>query len=235
MAIHPDPRKGPVDRTPPTGRLTVTPGGSVRRRSTAEITRDEAPRARSVGGVSDDGWGGDALYETERLVLRPYRRADLDAFAAMNLDPDVMRYLGGPQSRDVTEAKMLAANADVRAGGTAMVAVERKEDGAFLGAVGLSVVPWYPDQLQLGWRLGPVHWGKGYATEAAERWLAHGFEVEGRDEIHAMADVPNRASRAVMERLGMRWVHDADHDDGDEPFRAALYVIRRGEWRARTV
>lgn len=47
-----------------------------------------------------------------------------------------------------------------------------------------------------------------------------------------MADVPNRASRAVMERLGMHWVHDADHDD--EHFRTALYVITVGEWRGRS-
>lgn len=180
-----------------------------------------------------DGWGGEVLFETERLVLRTFRRADLEPAAAINADPEVMRYLGGPLSTAVTEARMLDANAAVRAGGTAMQAVERKDDGAFVGMVGLSVVPWYPDQLQLGWRLATAHHRRGYATEAAERWLAHGFEDVGRTEVHAMADVPNRASIAVMERLGMRWVHDADHVDGDEEFRASLYVITIDEWRGR--
>lgn len=180
-----------------------------------------------------DGWGGDVIYETERLVLRTFRREDLAPAAAINADPEVMRYLGGPLTREVTEERMLDANAAVRAGRTAMQAVERREDGAFLGMVGLSVVSWYPDQLQLGWRLGPQHQGQGYATEAAARWLAHGFDVVGRDEVHAMADVPNLASIAVMERLGMRWVHDADHVDGDEEFRASLYVITADEWRGR--
>lgn len=181
--------------------------------------------------MSDDGWGGDTLFETERLVLRTFRREDLEPAVAMNLDPEVMRYLGGPQAAEVTEARMLDANAAVRAGGTAMQAVERRDDGAFVGMVGLSVVPWYPDQLQLGWRLRPEHHGRGYATEAAERWLAHGFEDVGREEIHAMADVPNRASIAVMERLGLHWVHDADHTQDDEHFRASLYVITADEWR----
>lgn len=186
-----------------------------------------------IGSRPDpDGWGGEVLFETERLVLRTFRREDLERAAAINADPEVMRYLGGPLSREVTEERMLDANAAVRAGRTAMQAVERRDDGAFLGMVGLSVVPWYPDQLQLGWRLAPAHHGQGYATEAAERWLAHGFEDVGRTEIHAMADVPNRASISVMERLGMRWVHDADHVDGDEEFRASLYVITVDEWQA---
>lgn len=197
--------------------------------------RSYGDERRSINGVSEAGWGGEARFETERLVLRPYRQEDLEPFAAMNLDPEVMRYLGGPQPRAVTEERMLLANAEVRAGRTAMLAVERKADGVFLGAVGLSVVPWYPDQLQLGWRLAPAFHGQGYASEAAEHWLAHGFEGVGRAEIHAMADVPNRASIAVMERLGMRWVHDADHVDTDsgEEFRASLYVITLEEWRAR--
>lgn len=122
--------------------------------------------------MGDDGWGGEVLFETERLVLRTFRREDLEPAAAMNADPDVMRYLGGPLRREVTEARMLEANAAVRAGRSAMQAVERREDGAFLGMVGLSVVHWYPDQLQLGWRLAPAFHGKGFATEAAERWLA---------------------------------------------------------------
>lgn len=185
--------------------------------------------------MSEEGWGGEALFETERLVLRTFRRDDLEPAAAINADPEVMRYLGGPVSRAATEERMLEANAAVRAGRTAMQAVERREDGTFVGMVGLSVVPWYPDQLQLGWRLAPAFHGQGYATEAAERWLAHGFEDVGRDEVHAMADVPNRASIAVMERLGMHWVHDADHVDRDsgEEFRASLYVITLEEWRAR--
>ena len=73
-----------------------------------------------------------------------------------------------------------------------MQAVERRDDGAFLGMVGLGGPVVSRPTAALATGAGPPR--AGYATEAAERWLAHGFEDVGRTEIHAMADVPNRAS-----------------------------------------
>ena len=180
---------------------------------------------------SADPWGGPPVMETERLVLRPYRREDVSIYAAISADPEVMRYLGGPKDPAYTEEQMAGSNDDLRRTGAGMVAVERREDGAFLGGVGLSVVPWYPDDLQLGWRLVPAHWGHGYATEAARAWLAHGVEVLGRDRITAMADVPNRRSLAVMERLGMARLHEVDLTEDGERFRVAVYGLTAAAWR----
>ncbi len=185
--------------------------------------------------VTDDEptapWGGDPIMETERLILRPYYREDVATYAAISADPEVMRYLGGPRDPAYTEEQMAGSNADLRRSGAGMVAVERRDDGQFLGAVGLSVVPWYPDDLQLGWRLVPEHWGHGYATEAARAWLAYGFEVLGRDRITAMADVPNLRSLAVMERLGMSRLHEADLTEDGTRFRVAVHGLTVEEWR----
>lgn len=170
--------------------------------------------------------------ETERLILRPYRREDVAIYAAISADPEVMRYLGGRKDPAYTEEQMAGSNDDLRRTGAGMVAVERRADGQFLGGVGLSVVPWYPDDLQLGWRLVPDHWGNGHATEAARGWLTYGFETLGRDRITAMADVPNRRSLAVMERLGMTRLHEVDLTEDGERFRVAVYELTVDAWRA---
>ena len=198
------------------------------------MTDHDPTSAAAVGpDASADSWGGPPVMETERLVLRPFRREDVVLYAAISADPEVMRYLGGPRDPAYTEEQMADSNGTLRRTGAGMVAVERRDDGAFVGAVGLSVVPWFPDDLQLGWRLVPQHWGHGYATEAARAWLAHGFEVLGWDRLTAMADVPNLRSLAVMERLGMRRLHEVDLTEDGERFRVALHELTRDDWRAQ--
>lgn len=192
---------------------------------------DCAPEPTSATTSTTSAWGGGPIMETERLALRPFRREDVALYAAISADPEVMRYLGGPRDQAYTEAQMAGSNDTLRRTGAGMVAVERREDGQFLGAVGLSVVPWYPEDLQLGWRLGPDHWGRGYATEAARAWLAHGFEALGWNRLTAMADVPNRRSLAVMERLGMRRIHEVDLTEDGERFRVAVHELTVETWR----
>jgi RimJ/RimL family protein N-acetyltransferase len=64
--------------------------------------------------------------------------------------------------------------------------------------------------VEVGWRLAAEHWGHGYATEGARAALQFGFERAALREIVSFAACENRASRAVMERLGM--VHDPRDD-----------------------
>jgi ribosomal-protein-alanine N-acetyltransferase len=88
--------------------------------------------------------------------------------------------------------------------------------------------------VEVGWRLSREHWGKGYATEAASKALAHGFGALGLAEIVSFTAVTNQRSRRVMEKLGM--THDPN-DDFEHPAlppghplrRHVLYRIRREE------
>lgn len=180
--------------------------------------------------MSEAGWGGDPILTTERLILRPFRREDVPRYQAICADPKVMEFLGGVWTPAYTEAVMAGANCDARSG-DGMVAIEREADGAFVGAAGLSVEQWYPDDIQVGWRLVPAYWGQGYATEAGRAWLGYGFDALGRDRIIAMADVPNHRSIAVMQRLGMVFDHEARLRDGEAEFDAAIYAITRATWR----
>lgn len=153
---------------------------------------------------------------TERLILRPFRASDLQPYAAMNADPDVMRYLGGPISRAETECQMILANLTWSKSHLGKIAIAHRTDGAFLGMCGLSFEHWYPDDLELGWRLAPPYWRKGFATEAAFAWLDYSYATLKAHRIISITDVPNQRSIAVMERIGMIFDHAKTLDaDGD--------------------
>ena len=110
-----------------------------------------------------------------------------------------------------------------------MLAVERREDGAFLGICGLSYEQWYPDDLQIGWRLFQHYWGFGYAYEAARVWRDHAFN-QGAPRLISISDVPNTRSHQLMQRLGMWHDHTATLDDDGETFDAHIYALSREDW-----
>jgi len=113
---------------------------------------------------------------TDRLLLRAWRDDDLAPFAALNADPEVMRYLPAKLERadsDAVAARIRARFDDDEVG---LWAVETA--GEFIGFTGLSRVtaaaPFAP-AVEIGWRLARAAWGHGYATEAARAALADGF------------------------------------------------------------
>ena len=177
-------------------------------------------------------WSDRVMFTTRRLTLRTFRADDLPVYQALGDDPLVMQYLGGLWSHQRTEEAARGANQSLVAQGYGMLAVERRDDGRFLGISGLSVEHWYPQDLQVGWRFFPQFWGFGYASEAATAWLDHGFGPLQRKRIISMADVPNLRSIAVMRRLGMSFDHEARLRDGDEEFDAAIYTLAAERWRA---
>jgi RimJ/RimL family protein N-acetyltransferase len=168
---------------------------------------------------------------TERLVLRPFREGDLDGWAALNADPKVIEFLGPPLSREDSDRTAWAINASYAANGFGFLAVERRSDGAFLGAAGLSREKWYPDDLEIGWRLAPEYWEHGYATEAAASWLDYAFGEAGLPRVIAVTDTPNVRSIAVMRRLGMSFDHEAVLEDDGVPFDATIYALKAEAWR----
>ena len=168
---------------------------------------------------------------TERLVLRPFRESDLDPWAALNADPEVTEFLGPPLTREDSDRIAVAVNASYDKNGYGFVAVERRSDGAFLGAAGLSREEWYPDDLEIGWRLAREYWGHGYATEAAASWLDYAFREAGLPRVIAVTDTPNVRSIAVMRRLGMSFDHKAVLTEDGVPFDATVYSLTAAAWR----
>lgn len=182
--------------------------------------------------AGDPLWDGRTIIETDRLRLRGFRESDLPEFAALHTNLDVMQYLGGkPLDRTVTDGIAAGAQRSFAATGVGKIAVERRADGAFLGMAGLSVEEWYPDDLEVGWRLARQYWGQGYASEAGAAWVRHAFEVLQARRVISVTDVPNRRSIAVMKRIGLSFDHLAELSDPDGTFAAVVYSISAEAWR----
>jgi RimJ/RimL family protein N-acetyltransferase len=169
---------------------------------------------------------------TPRLLLREWRDEDAEPFAAMSADPEVLRYLPAPDEGWVARQRTHFAEH-----GFGNFVVELPGEASFIGVVGLNHVRWtlaFTPAVEAAWRLAPAYWGKGYALEAARAALDDGFGRIGLEEIVAYTVPANRASRQVMERLGMTRdpAEDFDHPsrpDGDPLRRHVLYRLRRQE------
>ena len=177
-------------------------------------------------------WNGTVVVTTPRLLLRTFRLDDLPLYAALNADPEVVRYLGGvPLTREHSDGIAEWAQEHYAEEGIGLLAVERREDGAFLGMCGLHHQQSFPDDVEVGWRLAREHWGHGYATEAATGWLDHGFGKLDLARVISITDPPNVRSLAVMRRLGMVFDREAEVEDEGAIFQAVVYSITAEQWR----
>ncbi|SMF13092.1 ribosomal-protein-alanine N-acetyltransferase [Tistlia consotensis] len=178
------------------------------------------------------------ILTTARLCLRPWRPADRLPFAALNADPEVMRFFPGTLERRSSDALAERIEGHFAEHGFGLWAVEVLGGPAFVGFVGLSVPRFeshFTPCVEIGWRLAAEQWGKGYATEAARAALAQGFGPLGLAEIVSFTVLDNGRSRAVMERLGMtrRPEEDFEHPSlpaGHALRRHVLYRLRRSDW-----
>jgi RimJ/RimL family protein N-acetyltransferase len=164
---------------------------------------------------------------TSRLLLRPWRDADIAAFVELSADPAVMEYLSPPDQSWTARARAHWAEH-----GFGQWVVEISGEVPFIGVVGLNRVTFeapFTPAVEVAWRLARAYWGRGYATEAARAALDYGFEELGLTEIVAQTVPANQRSRGVMERLGMTRLpeDDFDHPRVEGPLkRHVLYRLR---------
>ena len=184
---------------------------------------------------------GTANILTDRLVLRGWVSDDREPFAVMNADPKVMEHFPSVLNRGESDELVDRVVEDFEAHGFGLWALEVRENGRFIGFTGLSVPAFeasFTPAVEVGWRLAPGTWGKGYATEAATAALEFAFSRAGLEEVVSFTSVENTRSHTVMQRLGMP--HD-QNDDFEHPrievgqrLRAhVVYRISRPGWRAR--
>lgn len=152
------------------------------------------------------------ILETERLVLRPFRQADIDAYAELCADPMVMKFLnatGSPISRADAwrQIAVYLGHWELRGFGT--WAVEERATGEFVGRVGLHYPEGWPDR-ELGWTIATRFWGKGYASEAARAAIAHAFDTLGWTHLVSLIHPDNHRSARLTERLGYHIAGTAD-------------------------
>lgn len=164
---------------------------------------------------------------TDRLLLRRWRPEDREPFAALNADPQVMEYFPNPLSREESDATADRIEAHFQKHGYGFCAVEIPGVASFAGLIGLCVprfeAPFMP-AIEIGWRLAPEHWGRGYAAEGARAALAFGFKTLQLKEILSMTVPANWRSRRVMENIGMT---HCPGDDFDHPLLPEGHRLRR--------
>ncbi len=166
--------------------------------------------------------------ETDRLRLRPFASTDLDALANILARPDVMQYLDEePLTRNEVAhivERRVQQNHLTDQGDTLWLAVELKATGDMIGTVYLVWLSQEHSQGEVGYRLHPDHWGRGYASEAVCEILAYGFRVLELHRVVGICDDRNEPSRRLLTRIGMRQ---------EAHFREIEWV--KGEWRSQLV
>ena len=181
-----------------------------------------------------------ATLRTERLVLRPWRKSDLEPFAALNADHVVMEHFAHPLTAAETADFVSRIEDRFATSGWGLWAVEVTDRAPFIGYVGLWPADHVePGAVEVGWRLAHGAWGHGYAPEAAAEVLRFGFEDVGLEEIVSFTTTDNANSRRVMEKIGLHREpsRDFDHprvDPGRHPHlvRHIFHALGRDEWLA---
>lgn len=183
----------------------------------------------SASGPTTDPPAAPTELRTERLLLRGWRAEDREPFAAMNADPEVMRWIGsGVLTRVASDEMRARLRREWSRARHGLWAVQRADDGELLGFCGLTRPAWggvgVRDEIEVGWRLRREAWGHGYATEAARAALDVAWGPLGLGRAIALVHPDNHRSLAVAERLGMRVSGTTIHP----PTRWRVLVLRLG-------
>ena len=170
---------------------------------------------------------GGVTLQTERLILRLFREADLDAYAEMSGDAEVMRYLGSglPLTRAEAWRSMALMLGHWQLRGYGLWAVEERASGAMVGRIGC----WNPEGwpgLEVGWTLRRRYWGRGFATEGARAALGYAFTQLGCRHVISLIRPANAASIRVAERLGECLEGRTEINDHE----TLVYGIGREDW-----
>jgi RimJ/RimL family protein N-acetyltransferase len=154
----------------------------------------------------------------------------------MNADPVVMRYFAGPFTRERSDLDIDRYLAAFDREGFSFFAANQRDTGDFIGTIGLQtmrdIVPNLPQPaVEIGWRLAQSAQGQGLATEGARAIVDFAFNKLSLNEVVAITALPNRASRHVMEKLGMTHRPELDFDHprvpaGHQYERHTLYSLR---------
>jgi RimJ/RimL family protein N-acetyltransferase len=155
------------------------------------------------------------MIETERLVLRPWTAADRPVLGALVNTPAMTAHLGGVRSEAEIDAMLERRMCDQARHGHCYWAAELRDGGALIGSCGIRKADDYPGapvegMPEIGWRVGELYWGQGFAREAAEASIAWGWAHLATDSIGAWTTAPNQASWGLMRRLGMERRADLD-------------------------
>jgi RimJ/RimL family protein N-acetyltransferase len=172
------------------------------------------------------------ILHSARLRFEPMSEAHYDGLRVLNADPEVMRYITGqPETAEETRASIARVSARWETQGYSWWSLIEQETGELVGAGCIQHLGHdAANPHEIGWRLRPDRWGRGYAIEAARRMAGFAFDDLQAPLLCAICDPANTASARVMEKLGMRF-------QGKEVWHGELnlvYRIERAAWQAQS-
>lgn len=154
------------------------------------------------------------VFETSRLILRQFTEEDAPLILQLNSKPEIVKYVHEPVLEKEEQAEKIIIDIILPQykNNLGRWAIHTKDNMEFIGWCGLKYRP-EPDEIDLGYRLIQQAWGKGFATEAAQRTLDHGFKKLGLGLITGRAHIKNIASMKVLEKIGMNFIGEGLVDD----------------------
>jgi RimJ/RimL family protein N-acetyltransferase len=178
----------------------------------------------------------EVYFETERLRLRRLTGEDGEILFVLDSDPAVMRFINGgkPISREVIETRNLPWLLDQHRDGFGVWVANERATGELIGRFSLRLDEGDLKKVELGYRLRPSAWGKGYATEGSRALVDKGFSELGAERIYATTMTVNAASRRVLEKVGLKYVRTF-HESWPETIEGTEegdveYALTRSEW-----
>jgi RimJ/RimL family protein N-acetyltransferase len=166
------------------------------------------------------------ILETDRLIVRKFTEADLDALYRLDSDPDVMKYIsnGIPRTYEQTERSINNILQYYDSHDYGIWAIIYKPENKFIGWAGLKDLD-NTDKIEIGYRFFKDYWGKGIATEASMAIRDYGFNVLGLKRIVGITNPENKGSIRVFEKIGLKFKHIARYYKTD----VLYYSIERKE------
>ena len=147
--------------------------------------------------------------ETQRLNIRYFRAEDITAYAPIAGDPDVMKFLGGPQTLEQSQTYLDEMVELAATQGLGRYAVELKQSGELIGFCGFRPVREFVD---FGYRYAKAYWGQGWALEAAQAVRRYGLDVLKMQNMEAGAAAENVASVKILDQLGFKYREELIYD-----------------------
>ncbi len=171
------------------------------------------------------------VLRTERLVLRPPERADLDGWAAFSADPGAMRFLGGPIGRAEAWRSLAYIAGCWSLQGFGLFSIVLRGTGEWIGRAGPNHPEGWPAP-EIGYGLLPAHQGRGYAREAVLAAAAFAFDTLRWPAIAHVIDPDNAASIAVARSIGSRLIGPTTLPPPLQNNRVDLWGQDVSDWRA---
>jgi RimJ/RimL family protein N-acetyltransferase len=160
--------------------------------------------------------------ETERLLLRDLSINDLEAMFKLDSNPDVHKYLGNNSitTKAAAEKNIAFIIKQYKENGIGRFAVIEKSSGNFIGWSGLKFnkgkaesLNGFENFIDIGYRLIPKYWQKGYGLESAIACLDYGFKTMNYNIIYGAAQTKNIGSNKILQKIGLQFINEFKEDN----------------------